>query len=292
MIRWSLTALLAIALAGNTLATPAVTTEDFELSENELRYLVKTAPREVAHQIQEDKGALYEYLRQVMQRKALAKAALDVAPDSEAYFEAYYTQLNALTRLERQRVVSRIEVPELERLARERYQVEQERYGRVPERREFSHILLLCQGDCDETAVRADLTLIRDQLVAGESFEDLARGVSDDVASARRGGRLSGGVYQDATNVDKAFLEAGFDLVDVGELSPIVRSQFGFHIIRLEAVEETYLRAFEDAREAIEKDIRSEYIGLATEEALKAYFPDDDMRIDGPTVDRILGEPR
>lgn len=94
---------------------------------------------------------------------------------------------------------------------------------------------------------------LREQIQAGESFERLARANSDDTASARRGGDL-GWAPRDtyATQFEEYCWGA-----PIGELSDIVQTQFGFHLIVVEdrhiADAELYeidleQRAFEELR--------------------------------------------
>ena len=287
--------LVILLTLGSTWAAAAnvITDGSQSITLAELRYLLSGIPQSIKDSILSDPAARYEYFRQVIQSKNLAESALAADSQSAEYFEAFYASINALKTLERRRVAADVEVPDLGLLAAERYRVDKETYARVPEYREASHILLLCDDDsCDELGLRADAALLLDRLKAGESFEDMARAISDDVASARAGGRLSGGIYANSKNIDRTFLEATFALDSVGQLSPVVRSQFGFHIIRLELVEESYLKPFEEVKSAIEAEIRAEYVGLATEEALKAYLPSENMTINGPLVDELLDEIR
>jgi peptidyl-prolyl cis-trans isomerase SurA len=82
------------------------------------------------------------------------------------------------------------------------------------------------------------MTAIRDRLEAGESFEELARENSDD-ASAERGGDL--GFIGRGTTVPE-FEDALFAL-EVGEVSGIVPTRFGFHLIEVVEKEEARVRA-------------------------------------------------
>jgi len=94
---------------------------------------------------------------------------------------------------------------------------------------------------------------LRKQILAGESFERLARANSDDTASARRGGDL-GWAERDtyATQFEEYCWGA-----PIGELSDVIQTQFGFHLVIVEdrhiADAELYeieleQRAFEEMR--------------------------------------------
>ncbi|MDT8325567.1 MAG: peptidylprolyl isomerase, partial [Bacteroidota bacterium] len=78
-------------------------------------------------------------------------------------------------------------------------------------------------------AARAKAERILDSVRAGASFEDMARAYSDDAGSARNGGNL--GLARRGVFV-KEFEEAAFAL-EPGDVSDVVETQFGFHIIKL-----------------------------------------------------------
>lgn len=115
----------------------------------------------------------------------------------------------------------------------------------VPEQREVSHILLE-EGDTDEQT--AQINDIKARVEAGESFADLAREFSDDVGSADLGGSL--GVIAEGAMVP-AFEEAAFALSEVGELSEPVETEFGVHLIRLDAITPETGKPYEEVKEDI-----------------------------------------
>ena len=79
--------------------------------------------------------------------------------------------------------------------------------------------------------VKEELREYTDRVNKGEStFQTLARLYSEDPASARRGGEL--GLVGRAT-LDPAFATVAFNLTDPKQISKIVESEFGYHIIQL-----------------------------------------------------------
>jgi peptidyl-prolyl cis-trans isomerase D len=126
-----------------------------------------------------------------------------------------------------------------------------------PETVEARHILIALDGTEDEAALaaareRADAA--RTRVVEGEAFEDVARELSEDPGSRDQGGNLGKFARGDNTPV---FEEAAFAL-QPGDLSDVVQSDAGFHVIELVAREEANTRSFDEvgqelAREAAEK---------------------------------------
>jgi peptidyl-prolyl cis-trans isomerase C len=88
-----------------------------------------------------------------------------------------------------------------------------------------SHILIATDGKSKEDAL-AQITEIKEKIDAGEEFADLAREHSD-CPSGRSGGDL--GPFGRGMMVPE-FDKASFDL-DVGDLSDVVETNFGYHLI-------------------------------------------------------------
>lgn len=95
-----------------------------------------------------------------------------------------------------------------------------------------SHILVSVKQDAPAgdtlLAYRKAMT-IRDRLINGEKFEDVAKEVSDDISASTNGGDIG---YMPVLQVVYPFETAIFTM-KIGELSMPVRTQFGYHIIRV-----------------------------------------------------------
>lgn len=121
------------------------------------------------------------------------------------------------------------------------------RFGQ-PEERRARHILLLADADASEEQSRAAaekaatlLTRLRED---PSQFEALAREASQDPGSARNGGDL--GFFARGTMV-APFEDAVFSL-QPEQISEVVRSDFGFHIIQLTAIKPTTVRPLAEVR--------------------------------------------
>ncbi len=115
---------------------------------------------------------------------------------------------------------------------------------KTPEMWRASHILV-----ADEKEARAML----DELAKGAKFEDLAKAHSID-ATANRGGDV--GFFklgQLVPDFEKAALK-----LDVGQTSDIVRTQFGYHIIKLTDKKEPGVKNYQEAGRAIEAELKKQ----------------------------------
>lgn len=131
------------------------------------------------------------------------------------------------------------------------YQENQQKYTEDEQRR-VSHILVE-SGD-DKAAAKAKIDAVKARLDAGEDFAALAKTESDDTFSGENGGDLEW-IKQDGTMAE-AFEKAAFELANTGDVSAIVETEFGFHIIKLTEVKAKQVTALNDVKPEIEDAIR------------------------------------
>lgn len=126
----------------------------------------------------------------------------------------------------------------------------------VQEQRQASHILIAVDGKAsaeDKQKARAKAEELLKQVKAKPAaFGDIAKANSQDPGSAVNGGDL--GNFKRADMV-KPFSDAAFGM-KVGDISGIVESEFGLHIIKLTGISETKAPTFEAARGQIETDMK------------------------------------
>ncbi len=134
---------------------------------------------------------------------------------------------------------------------------------KVPERVNASHILLKVDPDASDAAKAEALNEIKDiksKLDNGEDFAELAKENSDCPSSAK-GGEL--GFFARGQMV-KPFEDAAFALAP-GEISDVVETRFGYHIIKLQEKETATTLAYEDIKEKLTAKLK--------EEKFKQMFP-------------------
>ena len=134
-----------------------------------------------------------------------------------------------------------------ERLALSEYRANPDKYA-TPEKVRVRHILIDARS-CDAPK-RIDELLVLAR-VPGADFAKLATENSQD-GSAQRGGDL-GLIVRG--QMDPAFERAAFALQQPGEISGVVRSAFGFHIIKLDERVPAGRESFEKVRDAIVRDL-------------------------------------
>lgn len=148
------------------------------------------------------------------------------------------------------------EIPVSDEELRQRYEAQKLNF-RTAEERQARHILLQLAADAsaqEVEAARLKATSLLERIRAGEDFATVAKAESQDPGSARNGGDLG---FFGMGVMDKAFEEAAFSLQE-GELSEPVRSAFGYHIIKLEAIKGGETKPFEAVAEQLKHEIQQE----------------------------------
>jgi peptidyl-prolyl cis-trans isomerase D len=150
------------------------------------------------------------------------------------------------------------------------YQMDTDRFVE-PKKVKARHILLkLAKTDPPEKeqAVKKRAEELLQRLKNGEDFAKLAAQHSEDPGSAEKGGDLG---YFKQGDMVKPFEEAAFALKP-GELSGLVRTPYGFQILRVEDVKESRTKPFEEVRSVLEQEVRQEEAKkIAREEASRAF---------------------
>ena len=126
------------------------------------------------------------------------------------------------------------------------------------EERKASHILIAvtkeAAADVREKAKAAAQALLVKVRAKPDSFADLARKNSQDSASATQGGDLG---YFSKGSMVKQFEDAVFALKK-GEISEVVESDFGYHIIKLADIKEPKQASFESVRDKLELEYKAQ----------------------------------
>lgn len=127
-----------------------------------------------------------------------------------------------------------------------------------PEQRSASHILIAVDAGADAATraqARAKATALYQTLQQSPArFAELARSESQDPGSAEAGGSL--GSFARGAMV-KPFEDAVFDMKP-GEIRGPVESEFGYHIIRLDAIEPARTPPLAEVRESIAAELRKQ----------------------------------
>jgi peptidyl-prolyl cis-trans isomerase D len=129
-----------------------------------------------------------------------------------------------------------------------RYQRDIQQYE-VPNRVHVEHILFMTVGkpDAEVDEIRKKAEDVLKQVKKGAKFEDLAKKNSEDPGTKDKGGDL-GWIVQGQTVPE--FEKVAFSL-QPGTVSDLVKTQYGFHIIKVLAKETAHTRPFDEVKDSI-----------------------------------------
>ena len=214
------------------------------------------APLKAREQALEQPEVLRNRIENIYLRRALAAQAErhGLASDSATQHKMNVARENVLVDAELERV-AQAAMPDqaaIDKLARTTYKAEPERFT-TPALTRARHILI--KGSDADARARAEKLLA--ELKSGADFEELARKNSADPGSAAKGGDL--GLFPKGRMVP-AFDTALEQLQRPQELSGIVPSQFGLHIIRLEERVPATAKPYEEVQAQLHAEITAKIL--------------------------------
>lgn len=128
-----------------------------------------------------------------------------------------------------------------------------------------SHVLVKVKGDSGEghsdAEARALAERLRDEILKGADFQSVARRASEDKGSAASGGEL--GCFGRGAMVPE-FEEAAFNLKP-GELSELVKTPYGYHILKVAAHREEAVPQLQDVRDRMREGLVAQRVHALAE---------------------------
>lgn len=133
---------------------------------------------------------------------------------------------------------------------------------------EAAHILLTFKDTQQRQAAIERLNEVKAQVLAGASFADLAAEISEDLATAKRGGLI--GAVQAGSGLDVKFEEALFNLAAEGDVSDPVDTAFGVHLIQLVSkISEAETPSFASLKPELEERAKAQLLRVAVSEKIE-----------------------
>jgi peptidyl-prolyl cis-trans isomerase C len=147
------------------------------------------------------------------------------------------------------------------------------------------HIVFEVAADADEATdriAREKAEAARKRALAGEDFAELAKELSEG-PTAPKGGDL--GFFSRATMVEP-FATAAFAL-QPGEISDVVKSRFGYHVIKLEERREASTMSFEEAKEQARGLVVNQMTASTVGELLQTLHDKSDIKVLSETGEMV-----
>jgi len=142
----------------------------------------------------------------------------------------------------------------------------QKEVANLAEQRQAAHILVEVNDKQSDEQAKAKIEEAKKRLEQGEDFAALAKELSNDPGSAANGGDLG---YAGPGVYDPAFEEALYAL-KANEVSAPVRSEYGWHLIKLLAVQAPEVPSFASLKDKLERELKTQQVEQRFVEATKA----------------------
>ena len=263
-----------------------LTTDQMRISLAETAFVSQTELNYALKLLNQKRSAVYAILLLEHFLEGVKITDEDISNEFDAkrsvYFEPPQARV-AYVELSVERLAAAIKIDDS--AVKKHYDDAPRRYSK-PGSRSASHILLpLAAGAAAEEAVRAKAARLVSEARGGADFAELARTYSKDAGSATRGGDL--GVIQKGAMVPP-FEKAVFAL-SAGEISEPVKTEFGYHVIKVTRVSKTEAIPFEEVREDIATALRrrggeAEFVQLAEQLGNIAFEQPDSLE---PLTDQL-----
>lgn len=235
-----------VAFAAEDASFVVIEADGVAITASDLEAELKRVPLDVKRSLLFRKDGLAQLASNLLVRRALAKqaAASGAAQDpvNRAALALAGDRILSDAQLAKLDQINKPSDAALEQRARDMYRAEAKRFE-IAEEVKASHILILAKEENAEEKINA----ILDELKAGKDFAELAKAKSQDPGSGAKGGDL--GFFARGRMV-KEFEETAFAM-KVGELSGVIKSQFGYHIITVTERKEAGKQSFEQVRETL-----------------------------------------
>ncbi|HRZ06955.1 MAG TPA: peptidylprolyl isomerase [Candidatus Competibacteraceae bacterium] len=278
--------LLAVARADSAAEPALLRSGDIIVTGPELQQFLLLLPETTRAETLASPEALKIFLSKIYQAKYIATEAerqgLDQTPKVQAYLMLQQRQV--LAEALREKTREQIAAPDFTQLAREQYAVRRDEF-QLPEQFKVAHILKKARCDCEKAAQRQKIEQLRTRLQAGEDFATLAKAESEDIGSAANGGALAGWVKRE--QLVAPFAEAMSQLKP-GQLSAVVETEFGFHLIKLVDHQPARQQTFEEVQPTLEQQLRKTYVQDQLDKKALTYLPGPDAKFDDSALDAVL----
>jgi peptidyl-prolyl cis-trans isomerase D len=263
------------------LAEQGMTVPDFEKTRREALLAARLENLESQSLIVSDQDARAEYQRKNLKvglqyiefdsKDFLSKVNKDPA-QAKAYFEKNRFQFRTPEKRDVELLVgSNAEFLETAHVSdadlKREYQDNIDSY-RTPERVQVRHILIKTQGKPKEDVpkLKAKAEDLLKQLQHGADFAELAKKNSEDPGSAEKGGEL-GWVVRGMTVPN--FEKTAFSLTP-GQTSGVIETEYGFHIIQVEAKQAAHMQSFDEVKPQLLADAQKQLAADNLKKAMEA----------------------
>ncbi len=263
---------------------PVVSRGGATITLRDIDTFIARVPKEQRERFIDSPSRIRDLLNNMLLTKNLAEQArtehIEKRADVESQLRA--AQDEVLARARMAEFMASIKVPDLSELVAEQYASHKDLY-KVPAKVDVSHVLISTENRSDDEARALAEKVRAEALQNPKNFEALADKYSDDKSKAE-----NHGLMKDATSKSyvQEFRDASAGLRTIGEISPVVKTNYGYHVIKLVARIPERQQSLAEVREQLTAAMREQYIGNQRREFVNE-LTNQKMDINPATLDTL-----
>ncbi len=243
-------------------------------------------PPESRIQIYGNEKKLREFVGSMFVRAKLAEYATKRELTAAEQWRIDEAERRMLSQIEIERQIAERGEPDFEKYVKEIYIGSPERFM-VPAAVRAQHVLISNENRSDEEA-RAIATSVYESAKAGTPFEELVIEFSDDHSKEKNKGDL--GFFTTGQMV-KAFEQAAFALKEPGDLAGPVKTQFGYHVIRLVEKRAERRREFDEVKASLIKAEQDRHRVTVVNELIENVGALDGVVVNDEALNSLIQRP-
>lgn len=229
-----------------------------EVTFAEIDARIMELPRSIRGNYMNDPERIEQVVNNLLLEKQLARKAIELGVDKDPYLQLQLEQAKSrFLGARAQRIVEEaMEMPDFEALAEEKFLANPEKYnGQVV--LELTQVLVTDRGRTDADA-RKRAETARKRALAGEDFDALVAEFTD----PKPDGTKSTGKLKKVVRgvMVREFDDAAFALTRPGQISEVVKTRYGYHVIKLDDRRDPPPRTFDQVKAQIIEELRNDYL--------------------------------
>jgi peptidyl-prolyl cis-trans isomerase C len=227
---------------------------------------------------------LNQMLISIVSDKELAKeaVALKLDQDPQVKGELAFVTNEVLARARSRAFEQTLTVPSMSVAAKEEYAAHKADYV-IPADVEVQHVLISIAGRNDTDAKALAEKVRSEALAKPDGFDELVKTYSDDPSKTANNGRIAEAA---SPKMVPEFAHAASALKTVGEISPVVKTKYGYHVLRLVKTSPSRQIPFAEAKDKIEAQLKTNYV-TEQRKAWLAKFDVDKAEVDPAIIDLL-----
>lgn len=284
LLVFSVTSAIAVAADNDTVL---INWRDLSLTQADYEAAVRGIPERDRFAFQLSMKRITQMLNTLLLNRTLAAEARQMGLDKDPIIQREMT-LAAERVLAGYRVAAvqkSLVPPDMAAAAEERYRIHPEEF-REPDQVHASHVLIDTKRRSEEEAQKR-AEEVRSKALAGADFAALAKEFSDDPSSEANKGDL--GNFARGRMV-KPFEDAAFALQKPGDVSAVIRSPFGFHVIKLHDKLPGRQKSFDEVKQGLVGQLQTQFVTTETNRYMENITTDKSIVLNTQAIDKLKKE--